>query len=55
MSAFEAIGFAFREQHESDYGIDAHVELIEGERATVPVARSPSKIRPELSHGVYWG
>lgn len=33
-SAFEAIGFAFREQHQSDYGIDAHVELIDGDRPT---------------------
>ncbi len=34
MNAFEAIGFAFREQHESDYGIDAHVELIQNDQAT---------------------
>ncbi|MDE2745001.1 MAG: DUF4365 domain-containing protein [Chloroflexota bacterium] len=32
--AFEAIDFAFREQHESDYGIDAHVELIQGSSPT---------------------
>ena len=34
MAAFESIGFAFREQSESDYGIDAHAELIESERPT---------------------
>jgi len=31
-TAFEALGFAFREQSVSDYGIDAHAELIESER-----------------------
>lgn len=34
MTAFEKIDFAFREQHESDYGVDAHIELIEDERPT---------------------
>ena len=34
MSAFESQGFAFREQSESDYGIDAHAELIEFEQPT---------------------
>lgn len=34
MDAFEKIDFAFREQHESDYGVDAHVELIENEKPT---------------------
>ena len=69
MSAFEAIGFAFREQHESDYGIDAHVELIEGERATcrllgVQVKSGPSYLtesigdnfvfRTDAKHVNYW-
>ncbi|WP_417910655.1 DUF4365 domain-containing protein [Candidatus Electronema sp. PJ] len=31
---FESLGFAFREQAESDYGIDAHIELIQDERPT---------------------
>lgn len=32
MGVFESLGFAFREQSESDYGIDGHAELIrEGE------------------------
>jgi hypothetical protein len=31
---FESLGFAFREQSESDYGIDAHAELIQSEQAT---------------------
>lgn len=34
LAAFESLGFAFREQSESDYGIDAHAELIESERPT---------------------
>ena len=32
--AFESLKFAFREQHESDYGIDAHVELIRDGKPT---------------------
>ena len=34
MAAFESLGFAFREQSESDYGIDAHAELVQSERPT---------------------
>ncbi|MCH7875675.1 MAG: DUF4365 domain-containing protein [Gemmatimonadetes bacterium] len=34
MTAFESLGFAFREQSESDYGIDAHAELIQFEQPT---------------------
>lgn len=34
MSAFERIDYAFREQQENDYGVDAHAELIENEEAT---------------------
>jgi len=34
MAAFESLGYAFRAQSESDYGIDAHAELIESERPT---------------------
>ncbi|MCI5139832.1 MAG: DUF4365 domain-containing protein [Candidatus Electrothrix sp. AR1] len=34
MTAFEALDFAFREQSESDYGIDAHAELIQSEQPT---------------------
>lgn len=29
MYVFESLGFAFREQYKSDFGIDAHAELIE--------------------------
>jgi hypothetical protein len=36
MEAFESIQFAFRVQHESDFGIDAHAELIE---AMLPTGR----------------
>ena len=34
MGTFESLGFAFREQTESDYGIDGHAELIASERPT---------------------
>lgn len=34
MTAFESLGFAFREQSESDYGIDAHAELIRSGQPT---------------------
>ncbi|QDU80755.1 hypothetical protein Pla110_24880 [Polystyrenella longa] len=34
MAVFESLGFAFREQSESDYGIDAHAELIVTEKPT---------------------
>ncbi|MGB5685403.1 MAG: DUF4365 domain-containing protein, partial [Candidatus Electrothrix sp.] len=34
MTAFEALDFAFREQSESDYGIDAQAELIQSEQPT---------------------
>lgn len=34
MSVFESLGFAFREQYESDFGIDAHAELIQLEQPT---------------------
>ncbi len=34
METFEALGFAFREQQECDYGIDAHAELIESNAPT---------------------
>lgn len=34
MGAFEHLGFAFREQAESDYGVDGHAELIESEQPT---------------------
>lgn len=33
-AAFEAIGFAFREQATSDFGIDAHLEPRAGSRGT---------------------
>lgn len=34
MGAFESLGFAFREQAESDYGVDGHAEFIEFEQPT---------------------
>ncbi len=69
MGAFESLGFAFREQSESDYGIDAHAELIEGETATgrllgVQVKSGQSYFsesvgdsyvfRPDAKHVDYW-
>ena len=69
VTAFESIGLTFREQHESDYGIDAHVELIENERPTgrllgVQVKSGPSYLtesigdnfvfRTDAKHVNYW-
>jgi len=34
MGTFESSGFAFREQAESDYGVDGHAELIKSEQPT---------------------
>ena len=34
MGVFESLGFAFREQSESDYGIDGHAELIVSDQPT---------------------
>ena len=34
MEAFSALGFGFRVQHDPDYGVDAHAELLEDGRAT---------------------
>ncbi|MFN3160037.1 MAG: DUF4365 domain-containing protein [Rubinisphaera brasiliensis] len=34
MGEFESLGFAFREQAESDYGVDGHAELIKSEQPT---------------------
>ncbi len=34
MGAFEALSFAFRVQHDEDYGVDAHAELIEDGQPT---------------------
>lgn len=69
MSAFESQGFAFREQSESDYGIDAHAELIEFEQPTgrllaIQIKSGPSYLsdrspdgfifRAEKKHVKYW-
>lgn len=50
--AFERLGFAFREQSESDFGIDAHLELVCGESATgrllgVQVKAGPSFLKED--------
>ncbi|MEM9218858.1 MAG: DUF4365 domain-containing protein [Cyanobacteria bacterium P01_F01_bin.150] len=69
MSAFESQDFAFREQSESDYGIDAHAELIKSEKATgqlmaIQLKSGPSRLsetcpegyiyRADRKHVEYW-
>lgn len=66
---FESLDFAFRGQDESDYGVDAHVESIEQERATgrllglqIKAGRSYLEetegdhyvFRPDARHIDYW-
>lgn len=69
-AAFESIGFAFREQPTSDFGIDAHAELRAGDRGTGEILGIQIKsgtsyfreaandqgwwIRPDLRHVEYW-
>jgi len=69
MAAFESIGFAFREQSESDFGIDAHAELVESEQPTgqllgIQLKSGPSYLseaegdgyafRTDREHVEYW-
>lgn len=69
MDAFESLGFAFREQSESDFGIDAHAELIESEQPTgqllgIQLKSGPSYLseveddayifRTDQEHVEYW-
>ena len=69
MTAFEALGMAFREQATSDFGIDAHVELIESEQPTgqligIQLKSGPSYLgekydagfifRSDRQHVEYW-
>ena len=69
MAAFESLDFAFREQSESDFGIDAHVELIESEQPTgqllgIQLKSGPSYLsevdkggyifRADREHVEYW-
>lgn len=66
---FEYLGFAFREQSESDFGIDGHAELIDFERATgqllgIQIKSGPSYFseqsensivfRADAAHVDYW-
>ena len=54
--SFEAIGFAFREQSESDYGVDGHADLIVDERPTGRLLGAQIKSGPSyLSHRVDGG
>ncbi|MCI5165579.1 MAG: DUF4365 domain-containing protein [Candidatus Electrothrix sp. GM3_4] len=69
MTAFEALDFAFREQSESDYGIDAQAELIRSEQPTgrllgIQLKSGPSYLskrcdigfvfRTDEEHARYW-
>ncbi len=69
MDAFESLGFAFRQQSESDFGIDAHAELIESEQPTgqllgIQLKSGPSYLseieddayifRTDQEHVEYW-
>jgi hypothetical protein len=69
LTAFESIGFAFREQSESDYGIDAQSELIQGEQPAgqilgIQLKSGPSYLleldedgyvfRTDANHVKYW-
>jgi hypothetical protein len=69
-AAFESIGFAFREQPTSDFGIDAHAELRAGDRGTGEILGIQIKsgasyfretagdkgwwLRPDPRHVEYW-
>jgi len=69
MTAFESLGFAFREQSVSDYGIDAHAELIRSGKPTgqllgIQIKSGPSYFsepnnvgfvfRTDQAHVEYW-
>lgn len=69
METFESLGFAFREQKESDYGIDGHAELIESGQPTgrllgIQIKTGPSYLsertekeivfRSDAPHVDYW-
>ncbi len=56
MVALESIGFAFREQGSSGYGIDAHAELIGREKATgqllgIQIKTGPSYLSEQTDEG----
>ena len=57
-AAFEALGFAFREQTSSDFGIDAHLEPRDGPRGSgdliaVQIKSGPSYFREPTKEG-WW-
>ncbi|MEE9391222.1 MAG: DUF4365 domain-containing protein, partial [Planctomycetota bacterium] len=69
MGAFESLGFAFREQTESDYGIDGHAELVDsgaptGQLLGIQIKTGPSYLsertekeisfRTDAAHVDYW-
>jgi hypothetical protein len=56
MDAFARIDFAFREQGNDDYGIDAHAELIDREKATgqllgIQIKTGPSYLSEQTDEG----
>ena len=56
MKLFEQLGFAFREQRERDFGIDAHAELIDNEKPTgrllaAQLKSGPSYFTEETENG----
>ena len=57
MGKFESLGFAFREQTESDYGIDGHAELIEsasptGQLLGIQIKSGPSYLSERTEHEI---
>lgn len=55
----ESIGYSFREQPTSDFGIDAHVEIIENNQATgrmiaAQIKGGPSWFREKTSEGIVY-
>jgi Domain of unknown function (DUF4365) len=55
----EGIGYSFREQPTSDFGIDAHIEIIENEQATgrliaAQIKGGPSWFKEQTSEGIIY-
>ena len=59
MGTFESLGFAFREQSESDYGIDGHAERIDANRPTgqllgIQIKTGPSYLSERTQTGIVY-
>lgn len=55
----ESIGYSFREQPTSDFGIDAHIEIIENDQATgrliaAQIKGGPSWFKEQTSEGIIY-